>query len=1010
MKRSIIGVLLGIISLPMLTIWAAAPPFTRQEIPDAIKGAEGLEEAIRNLKASLVQTPVLSPQEQLKSFRIREGYQVQLLAAEPVVKQPVHLTFDPRGRLWITQYRQYPLPAGLKVVAYDRYIRAKFDKIPPPPPHHFKGQDRITIHEDSHHDGTFAKTSIFLDGLNIATACLPDQDGVWVLNPPYLLFYPTKDDIPGTPVVHLSGFGLEDTHAVANSLTWGPDGWIYGAQGSTCTAKVRVEVTKAKQTVDFLGQAIWRYHPKQHRFEIFAEGGGNTFGVAFSEGGHLFSGTNWGRYRGLHYVQGGYYIKGWGKHGPLTNPYALGYFEHMPHVGNADRLVHTFAIYGDGLMPDLRGKLIGVNALQRRIQVTQLKPQLSSFTTYEEPYLLTSEDGRFRPVDIKVGPEGALYIADLYEPRINHVDPRDNWDKTTGRVWKIIPCNYKPAPLPDFTRLSNEQLIQELKSNNRTARETAMRVLGWRRPKSLREPLLTLVRLAEDRTATAAYLALHQADMLDESTALIALARDKTPHLRRWAVRLLGDQGLISEKQASALIQLARHESNPTVRSQLASTAKRLPAQVALPMVAALWDHDADANDPHLPLLTWWVIEAHAESAREAILELLGDTKRRTRPIVQTFILDRLIQRWVMAGGRDNLLAAAKLLREAKDDASRLLVGLERGFAGRSANDLPKELREAIVACWDRGVTTAQNTLGLRLLHRPAVESALRTLANPRTDVDVRRSILRVLSEVAIPEAIPVLLEVLEKSPSLRADTLAALGRYPDEVIARKVISLGLHRTPAGMEMLATRVTWSKLLLAEIEAKRMEARSIPFEIVRKLALHSELTETLNKLFGRIRGATPKEKQTEMVRYGNLLKNGKGDAKAGAAIYDNLCGKCHKLFGSGGSVGPELTGYERSSVLYWLENIVDPSAVIREEYLSFVVRTTNGQTLTGIISGQDQTTITLRDAEGRERRVARKRIEDIRADTTSLMPEGQLKSLSDQQIRDLFAYLMAPKKP
>jgi len=521
---------------------------------------------------------------------------------------------------------------------------------------------------------------------------------------------------------------------------------------------------------------------------------------------------------------------------------------------------------------------------------------------------------------------------------------------------------------------------------------------------------LTLVRLADDRTATAAYLALHQADLLEESSTLIALARDKTPNLRRWAVRLLGDNRLISEKQAAALIQLARHESNPLVRSQLASSAKRFPSNVALALVSALCEYDADAHDPHIPLLTWWALEAHAESARDAILELFSEAKRRARPIVQTFLLERLMQRWVMAGGHDNLLAAAKLLRQAKEEASRLLVGLERGFAGRSANDLPKELREAIVACWDQGITTAQNTLGLRLQHRPSVENALRTLANSNTPVDVRLSILRVLSEVAIPEAVPVLLEILEKSPQLRVDTLAALGRYPDEMIARRVISLGLHRTPAGMEMLATRVTWAKLLLAEIEGKRLETRSIPFDVIRKLALHSELSETLHKQFGRIRGATPKEKQTEMVRYGNLLKSGKGDAKAGAALYENLCGRCHKLFGSGGSVGPELTGYERSSVLYWLENIVDPSAVIREEYLSFVVRTTNGQTLTGIISGQDQTTITLRDAEGRERRVARKRIEDIRADTTSLMPEGQLKSLSDQQIRDLFAYLMAPKKP
>jgi putative heme-binding domain-containing protein len=991
-----------------MALFAAAPPAPRGEIPDFIAGAEGLEDALRNLKASLVKTPVLTPEEQRKGFRLRDGYQVQLLAAEPIVKQPLHLAFDPRGRLWVTQYRQYPFPAGLKVIAYDRYIRAKFDKLPPPPPHHFKGEDRITLHEDSRGDGTFAKVSTFVDGLNIATACLPDREGVWVLNPPYLLFYPTKDDVPGTPVVHLSGFGLEDTHAVASSLTWGPDGWIYGAQGSTCTAKVRVEKTKARETTDFLGQAIWRYHPTQHRFEIYAEGGGNTFGVAFNEQGDVFSGTNWGRYRGLHYVQGGYHVKGWGKHGPLTNPYALGYFEHMHHVGDADRLVHTFEIYHDSLFPDLRGKLIGVNALQRRVQVTQLKSQSSTFTTVEEPFLLTSEDGRFRPVDLKVGPEGALYVADLYEPRINHVDPRDNWDKATGRLWKITPRDFKATPPRDFTRLSTKELLETLRSENRTAREIAIRVLGWRR--EARETLQQWVRTEDDRTATAAFLALHQAGLRDEPVTLAALAREKSPALRRWAVRLIGDERKATDAQAAALLRLAQRDPDARVRSQLASSAKRLPAKVALPVVDALCDRDEDAKDPHVPMLIWWAIEAHAETSREDLLALMREGKKRARAIVQSTILERLMQRWIMAGGRENLLAAATLLRESGEDASRLLSGIEKGFAGRTADELPRELRDAILACWERGIPTGRRTLGLRFNHRPAVVEALQLVADARGDRAARLAILRVLGEVDVPAAVPVLLKLLENAPELRADTLAALGRSADPAIAKRVIALGLHRTPAGLDLLAGRATSAKLLLAEIEAKRLDARAVPLDVVRKLALHAELIEMVMRHFGRVRGASAKEKQTEMVRYGNLLKSGKGDAKAGAAVYENACGKCHKLFGVGGSVGPELTGYERGNVIYWLENIVDPSAVIREEYLSFVVRTTNGQTLTGILSGQDKTTVTLRDAEGRETKLSRKRIEDLRASNTSIMPEGQLKALSDQQIRDLFAYLMSSKKP
>ncbi|MFO0841330.1 MAG: hypothetical protein U0797_02880 [Gemmataceae bacterium] len=456
---------------------------TSDQIPDSIKGAQGLEDALRNLRAKMATTPVLTPDKALAGMRVRKGLAVDLIAHEPTVRQPLYLSFDERGRLWVVQYRQYPFPAGLKVVAYDRYIRAKFDKVPPPPPDHFPGVDRITIHEDVKGDGSYSKVTTFLDGLNIATAALVGRGGVWVLNPPYLLFYPDPKgtDVAARPVVHLSGFGLEDTHSVASSLCWGPDGWLYGAHGSTVTAKVKVEVTGDKTTTDFLGQAIWRYHPEKHTFEVFAEGGGNTFGVAFDDVGRVYSGTNWGKYRGLHYVQGGYYIKGWGKHGPLTNPYALGYFDHMPHVGDADRLTHTFIVYGGVALPELQGKVVGVNALQKRLQVTRLIPDRSTFRTEEEPFLLTTDDERFRPVDVKAGPDGALYVADLYEPRINPVDPRDNWDRATGRLYRVRPSNYKPAPRQDLAAMTSEQLLGLLRHEDRWYRDMARRVLGDRK-------------------------------------------------------------------------------------------------------------------------------------------------------------------------------------------------------------------------------------------------------------------------------------------------------------------------------------------------------------------------------------------------------------------------------------------------------------------------------------------------------------------------------------------------
>ena len=268
-----------------------------------------------------------------------------------------------------------PFPAGLKMVSHDGVWRAVYDKVPPPPPHHFRGKDKITIHEDTDGDGVFDRHKTFLDGLNIATAVARGRGGVWVLNPPYLLFYPDRDndDVPdGDPEVHLQGFGLEDTHSVVNSLLWGPDGWLYAAQGSTVTGHVtRPGLERGKEPVHSMGQLIWRYHPETRRYEVFAEGGGNAFGVEIDAKGRIYSGHNGGDTRGFHYVQGGYYQKGFNKHGPLSNPYAFGYFPAMKH-NRVPRFTHTFVIYEADALPErYRGLLFGVAPLLNHVVMSR---------------------------------------------------------------------------------------------------------------------------------------------------------------------------------------------------------------------------------------------------------------------------------------------------------------------------------------------------------------------------------------------------------------------------------------------------------------------------------------------------------------------------------------------------------------------------------------------------------------------------------------------------------------
>ncbi|MFO0841331.1 MAG: c-type cytochrome [Gemmataceae bacterium] len=443
---------------------------------------------------------------------------------------------------------------------------------------------------------------------------------------------------------------------------------------------------------------------------------------------------------------------------------------------------------------------------------------------------------------------------------------------------------------------------------------------------------------------------------------------------------------------------------------------------MALPILTGLWTHDEDARDPHTPLLTWWALEAKAESDRDAVLRLFADGALWKHPIVEEAILERLMQRWAMAGGKDNLLACAKLLELAPAPklAGRLLVGLENGFAGRAAGAVPDALRDAVSRAWDGGARATSVTLGLRLGHRPSLDRALSLITDEKADRATRLACLRILGEIDQPHSVPALLQVMRASPSgpARQEAITALTRYADPKVGQAVLDLYPAKLPeadgvraAAHNLLASRPAWAKQFLAAVEAGQVAARAVPLDVVHRLALHkdAEVNRLVAKHWGRVR-ATPQEKQREMVRVGKVLKAGTGDASAGKKVFADTCGRCHKLYGAGGDVGPELTGYERTNALYWIENVIDPSAAIREEYMTFVVQTADGRTLTGIVAGQDKTTVSLKDQEGRVTRLDRARIDDLRASPQSLMPEDQLRPLKDQQVRDLFAYLMSKVPP
>ena len=978
------------------------------------------------------QTNALPPVEASKSFRVPDDLEMELVLAEPVVSQPVFINFDGRGRLWVVQYLQYPAPAGLNVVSHDNFWRAVYDKVPEPPPRGMKGRDKITIHEDTDGDGRFDKHKTFVDGLNIATACVRGNGGVWVLNPPYLLFYPdvNNDDVPdGDPVVHLEGFGLEDTHSVVNSLRWGPDGWLYAAQGSTVTANVRVRPgprlalslqhsnTPPRQPVRSQGQNIWRYHPIRQIYEVFSEGGGNAFGVEIDPKGRIFSGHNGGDTRGFHYMQGAYLRKGFEKHGELSNPYAFGYFPHLDGT-KGERFTHNFILYHGGALPErYNGKLFGVEPLQGRVVLSEINPVGSTFATRDLERVVTSSDSWFRPVDIKVGPDGAIYIADWYDRQVTHTRNQEGLiDREHGRIYRLKAKGGTNFNWSEVFRQTDGRGWPEgylggiaLHHENQWYREQALRLVADGR-ETLPVPVLNdLIRTNTGQRALEA-LWLLNAVAVSPVTVLPPFLQHRDPFVRLWVTRLLADEGSVSPAVADGFARMAAGETNVEVRAQLASTAKRLPAKDALPIVAALLRRAEDVADSRLPLLCWWAVESKCESDRDAVVALFADSPLWFQPMVEKHILSRLMRRFAAAGTRKDLLACARLLDASPSPKhTRLLMaGFEEAFAGRALAALPEELLKSL-ARHDAG----SEALKLRAGNAAALERALAMLRNRAGDRREQIALLGVLAEVRPTAALDVLLELggADGNAEVRQAAFAALAGYDDARVPAMVLRSWKAASPevrlAATGLIAARAAWSLGFVKAVDAGKLKATEVPLDGVRRMKFHANNTELAGLIalhWPRAGVASTSEMEATMTRLSAVVQSGQGNPYAGQRHFNTLCASCHTLFARGGKVGPDLTAYQRGDVTTMLLHVVNPSAEIREGYENLLVETADGRALNGFLVERDAKVLVLRGVDGRNVAIETKDITEQRAAGLSLMPEGLIDSLDDQQARDLFAYL------
>jgi putative membrane-bound dehydrogenase-like protein len=968
--------------------------------------------------------------------------EVRLVASEPTITQPVCIEFDDRGRLWVVQYVQYPNPAGLKRAAVDRWSRTTYDQVPQPPPRGPKGADRITILEESNGPGPATKAHDFVNGLNLATGITFGHGGVFVLNVPYLLFYPDRnqDDVPdGDPIVCLRGFGMEDAHSVANSLTWGPDGWLYGCQGSTVTAHIR--------GIEFQ-QGIWRYHPITHEFELFCEGGGNSWGLDFDDEGELIYSTNLGPYRNLHGVQGGYYWKSFGKHGALHNPYAFGYFDHIPHTNfTGGHVTDGGIIYqGTNLPARFQGNYICGDLLGHGVQWEKMYRWGSTFTSAYGGQLLDANDKWFASTDVTMGPDGSILVSDWCDKRTAHPDPDADWDRSNGRVYRISAKGTPLTTIPDIRNFSTPQLVDLLNSPNDWLVRKARRILADRRDPKAIGPLRALViNSPDEHVALEALWALYVSGGFDSGMAGKALGHHSAP-VRKWTVRLMGDEKQVSEANAVRLADLAKNDPDVRVRSQLASSAQRLPAKQALPIVEALLLRDQDAGDPYVPLLLWWAVERHAIAALPEVEKFFTSAGAWKSALVRDVIIERLMRRWIAEGAPTTYDAAARLLASAPDDreSHRLLAAIEQGFHDRPtgtvgfgsgglfantemaevrtnsirarADKVAPALKAKLTSFW-RDDTTDPVLIRVNARAGEAVAVArVRDLASDsRAKPDLRLSMIQSLSEFGNTSDSPRLLSIVSAGPeqlqNAAIDTLVMLDAPDlDKTLLKSYPSLGNGVRAHVRQVLLSRKPWARAILAEVDAGHIPVAEFSVEQLRVVALHEdlELNRLVRKHWGNITPGTPEEKLAEMRRFNNDLNAGAGNPANGHQIFTKSCAVCHTLFDEGKKIGPELTHANRADREFLLASIVDPSSSIRKEYVAYQVETKDGRMLSGVIVEQSGGGLTLATGTGELVVVSQSQVASMRESAVSLMPEGLLKMLKPQELRDLFSYLQSTK--
>ncbi len=985
--------------------------------------------------------PFTSPEDAVKGMTLPPGFSVSIFAAEPDVQQPIGISFDTRGRLWVAENYTY---AEASINA-DRSLN-----------------DRIVILEDTDKDGKSDKRKVFWDQGKCITSVETGFGGVWVLDLPRLIFIPdrNRDDVPdGPPEVVLDGFEYDSLrHNFANGLRWGPDGWLYGRHGILATSRLGHPSAAPAERVS-MNVGIWRYHPTRKVVEAYAHGTTNPWGMDWDEHGEMFvintvighlwhavPGIHWQRMFGEDLRQNLYELVPqtadhyhWDTKEVWSDIRKIGVSPTTDAAGGGH--AHCgFMIYQGGNWPsEYNGSAFTVNLHGHRLNRDTIEREGATYVAHHAPDFIKVADPWFRGVELLQHPDGSVYIADWTD--VGECHENDGVHRTSGRIYRVVGGPFAKDVPDDIEALDDWEVVQLAIDDLGIAGRLARRVLQERKaagakfPPELRTTLEgaiqgnanlwrinigpTVEKDEEDavrQTETYMLRTLWVLNAIGETSEEFLLKRltDPSEHVRAWAVRLLSDGPQVSPTAAAAFYKLAGKESSGLVLTYLASAMQKFgEAEDRVKLAVAISQHQAFAGDPVLPLMVWYGLEPVVTRPEGAVFV----AEQTMFPKLRQFIARRLVS---IPSVRTLSLNHLESSLRAADSASRLdlLTGIAKGLEGVRkvpAPELWELTAKALASDPNADVQRITQELSVVFGDGHAMEQIKALASNDGAPFEARRQAIHTLVEAREESVAPLLLNLLNHR-ELGIDAVRGLAAVHHPETGKILVDqFNTFAPPTKFEVantLASRVEFATLMLQGVADSKVDRKFIsPFLLRQMQTLGNEaLTAKVNELWPELKQISA-DKQKKIAAWKEKLTPdtlAKANASRGRVLFEQSCAKCHRLFGSPMGIGPDLTGAQRSNLHYVLENTLDPSATLGENYKMTIAVLVDGRVINGIVGAKTESTTTFNTPTG-PMVVENTQIEETRVSNLSIMPEGQLDLLSAEQVADLVKYVQSTEQ-